>query len=176
MNKLRLLIIAIAAICMYLFARIMLSPNNQYAFWKPQPSNTNIVFILADDLGWRDLGIYGSTYYDTPNLDALAQRGVRFTDAYAATPICSPTRASILTGQYPGRLHLTAANGHTPGADSDFSPAALTGNPIRASIPENVVNHIAHEYVTMGESFKEAKNGMLAQILSYQKIMALMLL
>ncbi len=63
----------------------------------------NIVFILADDLGYKDLGCYGSTFYDTPNLDKLAKQGVLFTDAYAACPVCSPTRASLLSGQYPQR-------------------------------------------------------------------------
>ena len=154
MNKLRLLLIALVAICIYLFARVLINPNNQLPFRNEQ--KPNIVFILADDLGWRDLGIYGSTYYDTPNLDALAERGVLFTDAYAAVPICSPTRASILTGQYPGRLHLTAANGHTQGRDNVYAPAAQAGNPIRASIATDVVNHLAHEYTTLGESFKEA--------------------
>jgi arylsulfatase A-like enzyme len=67
----------------------------------------NFVFILADDLGWADLGCYGSTYYQTPNIDRLASQGMRFTNAYAACPVCSPTRASILTGKYPARLQLT---------------------------------------------------------------------
>ena len=67
----------------------------------------NIVFILIDDLGWADLGCYGSRYYETPRIDQLASQGMRFTDAYAACPACSPTRASILTGRYPARLHLT---------------------------------------------------------------------
>ncbi len=67
----------------------------------------NFVFILADDLGWADLGCYGSTFYETPHLDRLAANGMRFTDAYAACSVCSPTRASILTGKYPARLHLT---------------------------------------------------------------------
>src|SRR5688500_2972278 len=58
----------------------------------------NFVFILADDLGWADLGCYGSKYHETPNLDRLAGEGMRFTDAYAACPVCSPTRASLLTG------------------------------------------------------------------------------
>src|SRR3982751_6258845 len=60
----------------------------------PQPSarKPNVVFILADDLGWRDTRVYGSKLYDTPNIDRLAQRGMRFTNAYAAAPICSPTR------------------------------------------------------------------------------------
>src|SRR5436190_22758712 len=67
----------------------------------------NVVLILADDLGWADLGCYGSKYHKTPHLDRLATQGLRFTDAYAAAPICSPTRAAILTGQYPARLNLT---------------------------------------------------------------------
>jgi arylsulfatase A len=67
----------------------------------------NVVFFLVDDLGWRDVGCFGSSFYDTPNVDQLAQEGVRFTDAYAACHVCSPTRASILTGKYPARLGLT---------------------------------------------------------------------
>src|SRR5438874_10787346 len=67
----------------------------------------NVVLILADDLGWADLGCYGSKYHRTPHLDRLAAAGARFTDAYAAAPICSPTRAAILTGKYPARLNLT---------------------------------------------------------------------
>ncbi|MSU41616.1 MAG: N-acetylgalactosamine 6-sulfate sulfatase (GALNS) [Pedosphaera sp.] len=67
----------------------------------------NIVLILMDDLGWADLGCYGSSFYKTPNLDKLAKDGMRFTDAYAACPVCSPTRASLMTGKYPARLNLT---------------------------------------------------------------------
>ena len=67
----------------------------------------NIVFILIDDLGWADSGCYGSKFYQTPNIDQLAAQGMKFTDAYAACPVCSPTRASIMTGKYPARLHLT---------------------------------------------------------------------
>jgi arylsulfatase A-like enzyme len=73
----------------------------------------NIVFVLADDLGWRDLGCYGSTFYETPNLDQLAAEGMRFTDAYATCCVCSPTRASIMSGKYPARLHLTDFIGGT---------------------------------------------------------------
>lgn len=67
----------------------------------------NIVFILADDLGWKDLACYGNKYTETPNIDLLAQSGIRFSQAYAACPVSSPTRASILTGKYPARLQLT---------------------------------------------------------------------
>ncbi len=67
----------------------------------------NIILILIDDFGWTDLSCYGSTFYQSPNIDRLAARGVRFTNAYAATPVCSPTRASLMTGKSPARLHLT---------------------------------------------------------------------
>ncbi|HUT33103.1 MAG TPA: sulfatase [Planctomycetota bacterium] len=67
----------------------------------------NFVFILVDDLGWADLGCYGSTYHESPNIDRLATQGLRFTDAYAACPVCSPTRASILTGKYTATVNLT---------------------------------------------------------------------
>src|SRR5438034_9444774 len=67
----------------------------------------NVVLILADDLGWADLGCYGSTFHRTPHLDQLAAAGVRCTDAYAACCVCSPTRASIMTGKYPQRLNIT---------------------------------------------------------------------
>ena len=67
----------------------------------------NFLFILVDDLGWRELGCYGSRFAETPNLDRLAASGARFTDAYASCPVCSPTRASIMTGKYPSRLNIT---------------------------------------------------------------------
>ena len=77
----------------------------------------NVVFFLVDDLGWSDVGCNGSPFYDTPNIDQLAAEGVRFTDAYAACHVCSPTRASILTGKYPATLNLTdwlSGRGNTP--------------------------------------------------------------
>ena len=67
----------------------------------------NFLFILIDDLGWRDLGCYGSSFYETPHLDRLASEGMVFTDAYAACPVCSPTRASILSGKYPANVGVT---------------------------------------------------------------------
>ena len=72
-----------------------------------QASKPNIVFILTDDMGWKDLACYGNRFTETPNIDALAGSGIRFTQAYAACPVSSPTRASILTGKYPARLQLT---------------------------------------------------------------------
>jgi arylsulfatase A-like enzyme len=67
----------------------------------------NIVLILMDDLGWRDLSCYGTTFYETPHLDRLAAEGMCFSDDYAACPVCSPTRASILTGKYPATVGVT---------------------------------------------------------------------
>ena len=67
----------------------------------------NIVFILVDDLGWTDLGCYDSEFYETPNIDQLAAEGMLFTNAYAACPVCSPTRAAIMCGKYPSRLNIT---------------------------------------------------------------------
>jgi len=67
----------------------------------------NIVLILVDDLGWIDTGCYGSKFYETPNIDKLAAEGMRFTDAYAACAVCSPTRAAVMTGRYPARLGVT---------------------------------------------------------------------
>jgi arylsulfatase A len=67
----------------------------------------NVVLILVDDMGWADVGCDGSKFYETPNIDRLAREGMRFTDGYAACPVCSPTRASIMTGHAPARLHLT---------------------------------------------------------------------
>jgi len=67
----------------------------------------NIVYIMADDLGWAELGCYGNDFNETPHLDALATRGIRFTQAYAPAPVCSPTRASVLTGQFPARVGIT---------------------------------------------------------------------
>lgn len=73
----------------------------------PAAEQPNIVFILADDLGYMDLGCYGSDLYQTPNIDRLAREGLRFTQAYAACHVCSPTRGSIMTGKYPARTRLT---------------------------------------------------------------------
>ncbi|WP_338020156.1 sulfatase [Rhodopirellula sp. P2] len=73
----------------------------------PTASRPNVLLFLVDDLGWADLGCYGSTYHETPQIDALAASGTRFTNAYAACPVCSPTRASIMTGRHPVRVDIT---------------------------------------------------------------------
>ncbi len=107
----------------------------------------NIVVIMADDLGWRDLHCYGNEKVDTPVLDQLASEGMRFTDAYAASPVCSPTRAAMMTGMAPARLHLT---NHAPGNADHF---ALEGSDLHE--PETVRN-LALSYVTIAERLSEA--------------------
>ncbi len=102
----------------------------------------NIVFILADDLGWHQLGCYGSDFYETPNLDHFATEGMRFTDAYAAGPVCSPTRASLMTGKYPARLHLT-----------DFIPGREDNQPLK--LPD-WTKYLPLEEVTIPEVLSQA--------------------
>ncbi|MFW5858143.1 MAG: sulfatase [Planctomycetota bacterium] len=83
----------------------------------------NILFILIDDLGWRDLACYGSEFYETPRLDRLAREGMLFTQAYASCPVCSPTRASIMSGKSPARVGITQfIGGHNEGrlCDVDY--------------------------------------------------------
>ncbi|MBM4020125.1 MAG: sulfatase [Planctomycetes bacterium] len=101
----------------------------------------NLVFILMDDLGQRDLGCYGSTFYETPNLDRLAAQGMRFTSAYAACPVCSPTRASIMAGKYPARLNLT-----------NYIAGMRKGK----LIPPEYLLYMPLEEFTLAEAFKEA--------------------
>ena len=72
-----------------------------------QEKKPNIIFFMADDLGWTDLACYGSKFYETPNIDQLSKEGMIFTNAYAACPVSSPTRASFQTGKYPARIGMT---------------------------------------------------------------------
>ena len=88
----------------------------------------NIVLILIDDMGWTDLGCYGSSFYETPRIDALAAQGALFTDAYAAAPVCTPTRASLMTGKYPARVGITqfiGPGGHGVGRLLDVPQYAM---------------------------------------------------
>jgi arylsulfatase A-like enzyme len=104
----------------------------------------NIVLFLIDDLGWRDLGCQGSRYYETPHIDRLAHEDVRFTDAYAACAVCSPTRAAILTGKYPARLLLT-----------DWLPSGRW--PPQARLREGrILRALPLEEVTLAEALRAA--------------------
>ena len=104
----------------------------------------NFVFVLIDDLGWADVGCFGSRFYETPNIDLLAAQGMKFTSGYAACPVCSPTRASIMTGKYPARLHLT-----------DFLKGRRTrkGSPV---LPAPYRDELPLEEVTIAEALKSA--------------------
>lgn len=98
----------------------------------------NIVFILADDLGWNQVGYHGSRWYETPHIDRIAREGMWFSDAYAAAPICSPTRAALMTGKAPARLHLTD---YIPGKKWEekplVTPAMQQGLPLEeTTLPE----------------------------------------
>lgn len=88
---------SIAAICCLLLSNIC----------RAEATRPNVVFILVDDMGWTDLSCMGSPLYETPNIDRLATSGMLFDNAYAACTVCSPTRAAVLTGKYPARLHIT---------------------------------------------------------------------
>jgi arylsulfatase A-like enzyme len=109
-----------------------------------QSSPPNIVFILADDLGVNDLGVYGRTDHRTPHLDRLASQGLRFTTAYVASPICSPSRAALMTGRAPARLHLTTFIPGRPDAPSQ----RLLHPPMRQQLPL--------EEQTLGERLRSA--------------------
>ncbi len=103
----------------------------------------NIVFILIDDMGWTDGACFGSKYYRTPNLDTLAASGMRFTQAYAACAVCSPTRAAIMTGKYPARLHLT---------DWIAGEAAPRNSRFRLPVWQQ---HLPREETTIAEALKQ---------------------
>lgn len=105
----------------------------------------NVVFILADDLGWSDLACYGADLHESPNLDRLAEAGVRFTQAYSASPVCTPTRASILTGKHPARLHMTTWHEASQNPPTD-----------RKLIPPITLGDLPHEEFTLAEAFREA--------------------
>jgi len=106
----------------------------------------NIILIMIDDLGWKDLHCQGNKRLDTPNIDKLASQGMRFTDAYAAAPVCSPTRAAIMTGQSPARLHIT---NHLPDREQ-FQPENAK---LRSA---QTLEHLPLEHMTLAERLKEA--------------------
>lgn len=118
------------------------------------PEQPNVIFVLADDLGWKDLGCYGSDLYETPNIDAFAASGMQFSDAYAASPLCSPTRASILTGQEPGRLRFTTPAGHVAKVVLDPKESDKAQPWYKAGTPQTRTR-LPNEYVTFAEVLKE---------------------
>ncbi len=128
---------------------LLLAPLAALAAERP-----NVIFILADDLGAHDLGCFGSTFYETPNIDRLAKRGTRFTQAYAASPLCSPTRASILVGQYPARIGITAPVCHIN--PIHLNKELIRGGPNTRLLDANSLSRLKPEYFTLAEALKEA--------------------
>jgi len=123
-------------------AFIILLACNQAS--RQEDAKPNIVFILADDLGWADLPAYGNSFNEAPSLDRLAREGMRFTDAYAACPVCSPSRASIQSGMYPARVGVI-----------DFIPGHW--RPYESlRVPENRTQFLPEEIITIGEAMKMA--------------------
>ncbi len=118
-------------------------PDPSRAAAAPATRPPNVIVILVDDMGWRDLGCQGSPFFETPHIDRLAGSGMRFTRGYAACTVCSPTRASILTGQYPARLHVT-----------DWIPGH--GRPQAKLLPPDWTKHLPLEAVTVAERLKSA--------------------
>lgn len=112
------------------------------------PNKPNIVFVVVDDLGWSDLGCYGSDLHETPNLDKLAEKSLVFTNSYAAAPVCSPTRASIMTGKYPARLNFTIWS-------EAASVAERKNQEIYKFLPPQTIENLPLEEVTLAEKLKE---------------------
>ena len=128
--------------CIFLLVALLWLSPVATAATKP-----NVVFFLADDLGQRDLGCYGSTFYETPHLDRVAREGAKFTDAYAACPVCSPTRASLMTGQWPQRTGITDYIG-APGPDK--------WNRNTRSLPAPYADRLALNSPTVAKAMKTA--------------------
>ncbi len=113
----------------------------------------NIVMIIVDDLGWRDVGCYGSELYQTPNVDTLAAEGLSFSNAYSSSPLCTPTRASILTGQTVGRLRLTTPVGHVPETKLDARERTVASPGLPMTEPETN-NRIPLDSLTISKLLK----------------------
>jgi arylsulfatase A-like enzyme len=122
------------------FALVAAAATASFAAAKEQP---NVILILADDLGWTDLACFGSDLHETPHLDRLAREGMKFTQNYSACTVCSPTRAALMTGKYPARLHIT-----------DWIPGAMPDNP-KLLVPD-WTKFLPHAETTLAEVFRAA--------------------
>jgi arylsulfatase A-like enzyme/lysophospholipase L1-like esterase len=143
MDNKTLYTICLAVTSVFASAQKILVKNNVVT--KP-----NIIFFLVDDLGWKDVGYNGSKYYETPNIDKLAKEGIKFTNAYAASTVCSPTRASIMTGKYPAGMKTTdwfgAPQPEAAANDKNWSNKKL--------LPASYVENLPFEEVTIAEALK----------------------
>ncbi|WP_394388518.1 sulfatase-like hydrolase/transferase [Shewanella woodyi] len=107
----------------------------------PNGAEQNVLVLLIDDLGWTDLGAYGSQYYESPNIDALASQSRLYTQAYSSSPVCSPSRAALMTGKHPSKLKITT---HFPG---------YKANSPKLKEPWKT-DHLALTEFTLAEAFK----------------------
>jgi arylsulfatase A len=135
------------SMCRFAFAAAVLCWNDsgfaQESAKEPSPHAVNVIFLLVDDWGWRDAGCFGSDLYQTPNIDRLAAKGMKFTDAYAACTVCSPTRAAAMTGMYPARTHVT-----------DWIPGH--GRRKAKLLPPEWTKHLEHRHATIAEILKSS--------------------
>ena len=139
---------------LFLFLAFGMLPSTACAGPREVPEGTvdeatlpNIVLIMADDLGWKDLHCYGNEKLDTPNIDRLAKQGLLFTDAYSASPVCTPTRAALMTGESPARLNIT---NHAGGHPLHFR------KPGTNLLTPEWLRHLPLERVTLAEQLKQA--------------------
>ena len=139
----------ILAFFAFVLVLILISDAKGQTLEKP-----NVVFIMIDDLGWKDVGFMGSSFYETPNVDAIAENGMVFMNAYSASPLCSATRASIMSGMWPARNGLTSAAGHLKEATYK-SVLREKSNPKQKAVDAISASRINPEYYTMAEAFKD---------------------
>lgn len=133
----------------YPIGLLLLSSNFAFAQKTSKSKKPNVLFILADDLGWNDITCMGSQYYETPNIDRLAKRGILFTNAYAACQVSSPSRASIMTGQYTPRHGITDWIGEKSGEEWRTMKRSTK------LLPADYVRNLPKEEITLTECLKE---------------------
>lgn len=119
-------------------------PADRMCYAEDRP---NVLFILADDLGWRDLSLTGSEFYETPHIDRIGRSGMQFAEGYATCQVCSPSRASIMTGRYPARLHITDWIGAKSGYEWTRNGRIL---------PADYEHQLSADDVTIAEAFRDA--------------------
>ena len=120
------------------------------------PPRPNVLFILVDDLGWTDVGAFGSTFYETPHIDRLAATGMKFEQGYAASPVCSPTRSSIMTGKNPARTQHTQYFGGPQPADVQPGHWSYRAFGTRPLLPAEYLPYLPHSDTTLAEAFQAA--------------------
>ncbi|HCE58386.1 MAG TPA: sulfatase [Prolixibacteraceae bacterium] len=133
-----------------LFAALLFLFSGCNSLFSAEKIKPNFIFILADDFGYHDLSISGSKFYETPSIDRIAREGMVFTDGYAACQVCSPSRASIMTGKFPARHGITDWIGAATGEEW-----RKTGR-FNKLLPPEYLHNLPHEYITLPEALKEA--------------------